>query len=272
VPPAAPGPLPPATAADDDAFLLVCDEAADECLVDDGVAVAVAAHAPQAAAPVACLTSAPLPTGSAGPGSQAAAPLAPARCAAASPPASLAARLRALSAALPPPSLAAAYGYSPLAIAVGACYFSRLAAAAPGLASAAATCGCRELTALAAPAATAAAAASAGDPPPSPSARTFGFGAKASAASAVGSGAGPATAAASTRARLAAVYLACVHVAAKNVDTVPYRCLLATMLANLCGVEGVSPAAAAALELDVLVGLGWRLGPFFSPAVEVAYK
>ena len=75
-----------------------------------------------------------------------------------------------------------------------------------------------------------------------------------------------------TRARLAAVYLACVHVAAKNVDTVPYRCLLATMLANLCGVEGVSPAAAAALELDVLVGLGWRLGPFFSPAVEVAYK
>ena len=46
----------------------------------------------------------------------------------------------------------------------------------------------------------------------------------------------------------------------------------ATMLANLCGVEVVSPAAAAALELDVLVGLGWRLGPFFSPAVEVAYK
>ena len=44
------------------------------------------------------------------------------------------------------------------------------------------------------------------------------------------------------------------------------------LLAYLCGVEGVSPAAAAALELDVLVGLGWRLGPFFSPAVEVAYK
>ena len=73
---------------------------------------------------------------------------------------------------------------------------------------------------------------------------------------------------ASARARLAAVFLACVHVAAKNVDAVPYRRLLGTMLANLYGLDGVPAAAAAALELDVLVGLGWRLGPYFSPAGE----
>ena len=100
-----------------------------------------------------------------------------------------------------------------------------------------------------------------GDGPPSPAAHTFGFGAAVKPATPdAASSAAPST----SRTRLSAVYLACVHVAAKNIDTVPYRRLLATMLANLYGVPAIPPAAAASLELDVLVGLGWRLGPYFT--------
>ena len=61
---------------------------------------------------------------------------------------------------------------------------------------------------------------------------------------------------------LLAVHLTCVYVAAKNVEVVPYKHLLQTMLQNVHGLL-VTPDQAAKLELEVLVGLKWRLGPFF---------
>ena len=51
--------------------------------------------------------------------------------------------------------------------------------------------------------------------------------------------------------------------AAKNGERVPYRRLLPTLLQALAARE-LPPAASAALELDVLVALEWRLGPFYS--------
>ena len=71
-------------------------------------------------------------------------------------------------------------------------------------------------------------------------------------------------------AALDALWLACVLVAAKNVERVPFSRLLPTMLGWLRGASSPAPAAAAAaLELDVLVALEWRLGPFFKQLPEM---
>lgn len=70
--------------------------------------------------------------------------------------------------------------------------------------------------------------------------------------------------------RVLQVHLACIYVAAKNVEYVPYKRLLQTMLSHVHGCE-VSPEAAAALELEVLQGLDWRLGPFFRTARRLCY-
>ena len=64
--------------------------------------------------------------------------------------------------------------------------------------------------------------------------------------------------------RLTAVHLACIYIAAKNVEFVPYKRLLSTMLSHI--YNGEPPAdAAPQLELEVLHALEWRLGPFFRP-------
>ncbi len=65
--------------------------------------------------------------------------------------------------------------------------------------------------------------------------------------------------------RLTAIHLACIYIAAKNVEFVPYKKLLSTMLSHVHNRE-VAATAAADLELEVLQALQWRLGPFFRPA------
>jgi hypothetical protein len=50
--------------------------------------------------------------------------------------------------------------------------------------------------------------------------------------------------------RLTAVHLACIYIAAKNVEYVPYKKLLSTMLAHVHNRE-VGASAAADLELEV---------------------
>lgn len=65
--------------------------------------------------------------------------------------------------------------------------------------------------------------------------------------------------------RLTAIHLACIYIAAKNVEFVPYKKLLSTMLSHVHNRE-VPANAAADLELEVLQALQWRLGPFYRPA------
>lgn len=64
--------------------------------------------------------------------------------------------------------------------------------------------------------------------------------------------------------RLTAVHLACIYIAAKNVEFVPYKRLLSTMLSHIYNGEPPQDAAPQ-LELEVLHALEWRLGPFFRP-------
>ncbi|KAK9905479.1 hypothetical protein WJX75_000657 [Coccomyxa subellipsoidea] len=64
---------------------------------------------------------------------------------------------------------------------------------------------------------------------------------------------------------LTAIHLACIYIAAKNVEFVPYKKLLSTMLSHVHNRE-VPANAAADLELEVLQALQWRLGPFYRPA------
>lgn len=134
--------------------------------------------------------------------------------------------------------MAAMYGFTPFTVAVGTSYFERLAARdAPLLAAAKAT-----------PDFAAFVAATPGGAPPlakSPGA--------------------PLHACQGARHWLSAVHLACIYVAAKNVEFVPYKRLLQTMLSHVHGCE-VSAEAAAGLELEVLQGLDWRLGPFYRTA------
>jgi hypothetical protein len=135
-------------------------------------------------------------------------------------------------------AMAAMYGFTPFTVAVGTSYFERLAARdAPLLAAAKAT-----------PDFAAFVAATPGGAPPlakSPGA--------------------PLHACQGARHWLSAVHLACIYVAAKNVEFVPYKRLLQTMLSHVHGCE-VSAEAAAGLELEVLQGLDWRLGPFYRTA------
>lgn len=61
---------------------------------------------------------------------------------------------------------------------------------------------------------------------------------------------------------LLAVHLTCMYIAAKNLEVVPYRHLLRTMLERIHNLI-VRPEQAEQLEMEVLVALDWRLGPFF---------
>ena len=51
--------------------------------------------------------------------------------------------------------------------------------------------------------------------------------------------------------------------AAQNVDRVAFRGLPAAMLGH-CAGAAVLPRAAAALEVEILQALNWRLGPFLA--------
>ena len=140
-------------------------------------------------------------------------------------------------------AMAAMYGFTPFTVAVGTSYFERLAARdAPLLAAARATPDFAPFVA-ATPAVAPALPKSPGVP--------------------LHTCQGP-------RHWLTAVHLACIYVAAKNVEYVPYKRLLQTMLSHVHGCE-VSAEAAAALEVEVLQGLDWRLGPFFRTARQLCY-
>ena len=62
---------------------------------------------------------------------------------------------------------------------------------------------------------------------------------------------------------LISVHLACVYLAAKNAEYVPYRKLLQTMLSHVHG-RPIPAAQAEELELKCLISLEWRLGPFYN--------
>ncbi|KAK9829443.1 hypothetical protein WJX72_005896 [[Myrmecia] bisecta] len=61
---------------------------------------------------------------------------------------------------------------------------------------------------------------------------------------------------------LAAVHITCIYLAAKNCETLQYKRLLQTMLTHIHACP-ISMDQAAALELECLQALEWRLGPFF---------
>ncbi|EIE20355.1 hypothetical protein COCSUDRAFT_48484 [Coccomyxa subellipsoidea C-169] len=134
--------------------------------------------------------------------------------------------------------MATMYGFSPFTISVGTAYFERVAA--------------RDPTLLAAARATPEFAAFVAATPVEPTAH---------ATRPIGSAhvhLGP-------KHWLTAIHLACIYIAAKNVEFVPYKKLLSTMLSHVHNRE-VHTTAAAELELEVLQALQWRLGPFFRPA------
>ena len=180
-----------------------------------------------------------------------------------------------------PVAVALAFGFSHVAARVGASYFRRLASKDAALAAAAARF--PAFAALAGPSAAAAAAAAAASAPGRAPVRAARGAALARAGSApplrrattpppqyigvstsrFGFAAAPAPSP-GDGSRLVSVYLACVHVAAKCVERVPYARLLPTMLTWAAGGATVSPAVAACVELDVLQALEWRLGPFFA--------
>ena len=61
---------------------------------------------------------------------------------------------------------------------------------------------------------------------------------------------------------LMAVHLTCIYLAAKSVEVVPYKRLLQTMLTHV-HERSVTRDQAAALEMEVIKGLEWRLSPYF---------
>lgn len=140
---------------------------------------------------------------------------------------------------LPPRCLVAStayqYGFSPLVVSVGTTYFQRLAAADPVLKGAAQSCPDF--------------AAFVEGIPDMPSKVSKSVGA-------------PLHQCQTVRHWLLAVHLTCIYVAAKNVEMVPYKHLLRTMLQRLHGLM-VTPEQVERLEMEVLVALDWRLGPFF---------
>ena len=146
----------------------------------------------------------------------------------------------------PPSVLAAARaaGCGPLALAVGASYFARAAAADPLLAAAAARCAVT--VALLPPPAVLAAGARCSRRRPARA-----VGAALARRAALAPGAWP-----------AGVLAACVWLGAKVVGDRRRAGGLGAMLGALCG-PGARRADGAAAEADVLDALDWRLGPFF---------
>ena len=68
---------------------------------------------------------------------------------------------------------------------------------------------------------------------------------------------------------LMAVHLTCIYLAAKSVEAVPYKRLLQTMLTHV-HERAVTREQAAALEMEVIQGLEWRLSPYFLTPRPVA--
>ncbi|KAK9901355.1 hypothetical protein WJX75_008219 [Coccomyxa subellipsoidea] len=134
--------------------------------------------------------------------------------------------------------MATMYGFTPCTISVGTAYFERIAA--------------RDPTLLAAARAT-------------PEFTTFVAATPADTPSKAGRPIGSAHIHLGPKHWLTAIHLACIYIAAKNVEFVPYKKLLSTMLSHVHNQE-VAANAAADLELEVLQALQWRLGPFFRPA------
>ena len=64
---------------------------------------------------------------------------------------------------------------------------------------------------------------------------------------------------------LTLIHLTCIYVAAKNLEYVPCKNMLQTMMGHIYGAEpcNVTTDLVTELELDCLQALDWRLGPFY---------
>ncbi|KAL3147468.1 hypothetical protein ABBQ38_014526 [Trebouxia sp. C0009 RCD-2024] len=64
---------------------------------------------------------------------------------------------------------------------------------------------------------------------------------------------------------LTLVHLTCIYIAAKNLEYVPCKNMLQTMMGHIYGAEpcNVATELVSELELECLAALDWRLGPFY---------
>ena len=62
---------------------------------------------------------------------------------------------------------------------------------------------------------------------------------------------------------LTLIFLTCINLAAKVLETVPCQKLLTTMMSFIYQGEEVPFDAGAELEIEVIKALHWRLGPVF---------
>lgn len=66
-----------------------------------------------------------------------------------------------------------------------------------------------------------------------------------------------------TNAWLTLMFLTCIYLAAKVLEQVPHKNLLATMMSHIYGCE-VDSGWGAELEIELLQALDWRIGPIYS--------
>lgn len=66
---------------------------------------------------------------------------------------------------------------------------------------------------------------------------------------------------------LSLIFVGCLYLAAKNLETTPRRHPLKIMMGNMYGRE-IHPQVVVRLELEILDALDWRLGPFYNKAIE----
>ncbi len=64
---------------------------------------------------------------------------------------------------------------------------------------------------------------------------------------------------------LTLIHLTCIYLAAKNMEHVPYKHLLQTMMAHMYGTDpcNMTTDLVVELELECLEALDWRLGPLY---------
>ena len=64
---------------------------------------------------------------------------------------------------------------------------------------------------------------------------------------------------------LTLIHLTCIYIAAKNLEFVPCRNMLQTMVGHIYGADpcNVATDLVTELELECLTALDWRLGPFY---------
>lgn len=64
---------------------------------------------------------------------------------------------------------------------------------------------------------------------------------------------------------LTLIHLTCIYIAAKNLEYVPCKNMLQTMMAHIYGADpcNVATDLVTELELECLAALDWRLGPFY---------